>query len=231
MKQTKSEFLQYLSLPGTTSKNRKKESDPLKDFYTSLLYRSATVASHGTSTKGGVKIGAEDVRYAATMLGFDVSSVLVEEVTPTGEFVLMTETILESKLPYETVPQSEALDLLYIIYKGVEIGSVVVTDISSDEDWEEAMGNFPVKHYALSSPVGVQAQFFQRDLEFETMDEEYTPDHVDDEDEVLVVDGDEENADEKKLIVNMDAVIDMGALEEGEIVIEDDADLMDMNVL
>ena len=155
----------------------------LRDFYASLLARSIGVMEHRYSTT----ITVEDVHHAAQVMGFEVPSSdadaaadsggagVVTVVTPGGDhhgrndpppdwFVRLTHEELETTLRCGLVPRPPVLRLLYLLYRGVQEGTVTTTEIPSPRRRHGNAGAGGGKHYELSSPVGVHAEFFQREL-------------------------------------------------------------------
>jgi len=177
MDETKTEFLALFSGTATSIAGG---GDPLWKCYVALLRNTLTMTSY---RRGMGEVSVADVRYAASFMGFQVpsaenSAIHTSNESPPDWFVEMTcEELNEttrggtsrSNIPH---PNADVLELLYLIYRGVQMGTVTASVVASPQRASVAPNGGSGKYYALDSPVGVQAQFFQRELEFLDGEEE-----------------------------------------------------------
>ena len=194
MDETKTEFLARFSGTPTCIAGG---GDLLRKFYVALLGNTRTMMGYRDANIASVA----DVRYAASIMGFQVpsaenSAIDTSNESPPDWFVEMTREELEKTFRFGILPKADVLKLLYLIYRGVEMGSVTASVVASPQRASAATAENDGgsgKRYALDSPVGVQAQFFQRELKFsddeedeEEEEEDVSSDDEDEEDLLLV---------------------------------------------
>lgn len=173
----------------------------LKSFLTLLVKKTLDVMEY----RRAMTVVSNDVCYAASTMGIEVIP-KQQAITSSADFVRMTTNMFESYKCRADIDDT-VYDTLYLIYQGLKTSTVTMTNIPSLADTKESIEDFGTKHYSLSSPTGVHAQFFERELPLddndnvnkdmeddESVTQEDLMQHSDDDDSISIVDltGDEE---------------------------------------
>lgn len=168
-----------LSLLVSTNTNTP-EASSLDQFYKKKLLPSAiALTEFGERTT----MQEEDVRYAATTLGFTIPETL-EQVEVEDEFKALTrKELVDMKNDIEVT--NGAYKVLRAIYEASEHGAVTLTPSKEGTS------------YRLESPVGVNANLFERNFEAMVLDD-HDENEEDDEDVVAEEESDEESDEDEE---------------------------------
>lgn len=183
----------YKALNNKRPKSGAKDDDDnsLDAFFRLLVTKTITMTVYRKSQA----VLVQDVQHAASTLGIQVgannNNNTTTTTTPPPGFVRTTENVVESVAKRQPTLDAQAVSLLYTIYTGLQMGQVTLTPIPAAQS-ATSVEDFGTKHYCLSSPVGVQAQFVERELPLH--DDDNDDDNDDDSDWEDVVDDDDHHS-------------------------------------